>query len=220
MIYWTGPPQLIPPIPKIYCGIKDFLIAFAGSKSEAIKLLEKCTKSSKIDTSLIYEEIRQKRNVVKWSKIVWAPSNLPIHSFNMWLCLLGRLCTKDKLGYLHIDQTCSRCLDQLEELPHLFFQCKSSSEVWLCIRKWMKINRNLISIPSALNWFQRNRMENGRSWQSPLQSSGFGKRGIEEFLKDQTLISSIKVSVFNNLFSLYPWLVEANSSGSFVNFIS
>lgn len=98
MIYWTGPPQLIPPIPKIYCGIKDFLIAFAGSKSEAIKLLEKCTKSSKIDTSLIYEEIRQKRNVVSGVRL----SGLPQTSQYI-LLICGSVCWEDFVRRTNLD---------------------------------------------------------------------------------------------------------------------
>lgn len=63
----------------------------------AITLLEKCSKGCKLDNSRFYDELRSKRPVVvKWSNIIllgWSTSNLPKHFFNLWLCMLGKLCT-------------------------------------------------------------------------------------------------------------------------------
>ncbi|GJU99542.1 reverse transcriptase zinc-binding domain-containing protein [Tanacetum coccineum] len=75
-----------------------------------------------------------------WYKIVWFSRCTPKHSFILWLTILKRLSTQDKIIKWYPEKQVSRPL--CEECPdsheHLFFKCPYSMKIWNELKK--KIN--------------------------------------------------------------------------------
>ncbi|KAI5652779.1 hypothetical protein M9H77_29966 [Catharanthus roseus] len=64
-----------------------------------------------------------------WVKIVWNPTFPPKFSFIMWLTVLGRLPTMDRLKFLEVDRTCVLCIQNEETLSHLLFACPFTGDI-------------------------------------------------------------------------------------------
>lgn len=94
-------------------------------------LLER-TKSSKTNTGAIHNEIRADTARVPWFKTVWNPWGIPKHSFLMWLFVLNRCPTRDRLinWGLPTAPNCLLCNALAESRDHLFFQCPFAWSVW------------------------------------------------------------------------------------------
>ncbi|GJZ20771.1 RNA-directed DNA polymerase, eukaryota, reverse transcriptase zinc-binding domain protein [Tanacetum coccineum] len=70
---------------------------------------------------------------VQWWKVVWFSQNIPKHPFILWLAIQDRLSTQDKLqkwGIYAVNR---------KDLPHLFFKCEFSKDVWEKIKKFADI---------------------------------------------------------------------------------
>jgi hypothetical protein len=75
---------------------------------------------------------------------------MPRHNFILWLVVLGKLRTKDRLRFFQID-TSFVILGQMEEThSHLFFTCSWSACFWLQIKLWLRINRRMMTLTSAI----------------------------------------------------------------------
>ncbi|XP_030477945.2 uncharacterized protein LOC115694981 [Cannabis sativa] len=70
-----------------------------------------------------YLKLIAAENKEHWPSIVWSPLNFPKHSFVMWMAMLNRLKTKDRIAKYHpeIDKTCLFCSSEDETMEHLFF---------------------------------------------------------------------------------------------------
>uniref|UniRef100_A0A803PWX2 Reverse transcriptase domain-containing protein n=1 Tax=Cannabis sativa TaxID=3483 RepID=A0A803PWX2_CANSA len=70
-----------------------------------------------------------------WCKHVWDRLVIPKHKFILWLVLLDRLKTKDRVCRYdpQVDPTCLLCGKADESVQHLFFQCEYSSK---CLAEW------------------------------------------------------------------------------------
>jgi len=82
--------------------------------------------------------------------VVWESWCLPRHSFILWLALLKRLQTKDRLYFVDIDVSCVFCQDYEENHDHLFFACSWTSILWMKVKSWLKLNRGMTTINSAV----------------------------------------------------------------------
>lgn len=159
---WEWKPKAdTPPFLKAVVGVRDLLIEKTGSSVLAIQLLEKCYNGVQLDSCKLYDQLRVKRPVLKWCKMIWDSSIMPKHSFTLWLSLMEKMSTKDKLEHLHICQQCVLCNEILEDIPNLFFQCKFSKEVWQQIRDWLGMSKMLVGVHSSLNWFKRMKLTSG-----------------------------------------------------------
>ncbi|KAF3492859.1 hypothetical protein DY000_02054339 [Brassica cretica] len=91
---------------------------------------------SQYSTGAIYTYIQGPKPSVPWSAVVWCPMGIPRHSFLMWLVVLDRCPTKDRLlrwGLPGVNPICLLCNSQPESRDHLFFQCCYSETVWRTI---------------------------------------------------------------------------------------
>ncbi|KAM6544580.1 hypothetical protein CsatB_025316 [Cannabis sativa] len=69
-----------------------------------------------------YKAIQPIANKVDWDSIVWSRSNIPKHSFILWLSMLNRIKIKDRLQYKELENSkCLLCNIDDETVPHLFF---------------------------------------------------------------------------------------------------
>ncbi|GJY90847.1 RNA-directed DNA polymerase, eukaryota, reverse transcriptase zinc-binding domain protein [Tanacetum coccineum] len=75
-----------------------------------------------------------------WYKIVWFSQCTPKHSFILWLTILKRLSTQDKIikWYPGKQVSCPLCEECPDSHEHLFFKCPYSMKIWIELKK--KIN--------------------------------------------------------------------------------
>jgi len=97
-----------------------------------------------------YDFFRPVGSTVSWSQVVWEQWSLPKHNFILWLAVLGRLRTRDRLQFLPIDPTCAFCRCEEETHAHLFFSCNWTGCLWAKIKSWLRIGRRMLSLSSAL----------------------------------------------------------------------
>lgn len=88
--------------------------------------------SGKYKTSQVYWELKGEEAKVPWAKVVWTKRGIPKHSFLVWLVVLNRCPTRDRLlaWGLSVDSNCLLCNLEPESRDHLFFRCPFSMRVW------------------------------------------------------------------------------------------
>ena len=81
---------------------------------------------------LIEENTR--RPNVQWCKVVSERMTTPKHRIILWLTMLNRLRTREKLGNIGLvrDKSCLLCGDHEETVQHLFYECLYSQT---CLQK-------------------------------------------------------------------------------------
>lgn len=104
-----------------------------------------------------YDWFRPRGEKRLWHRFVWKEHVPPKYSFTTWQALKGRLPTRDRLGYLNIDQQCPLCLSGTESVDHLFFKCDKTRAVWREIKTWLGLRRIITTIPSAIKWIGKER---------------------------------------------------------------
>lgn len=138
-----------------------------------------------------------------------------------------RLSTKDRLGHLHIDQTCALCQRAPEDSNHLFFQCQFSWEVWTKILGWSGITRKLTCLSSTINWLKRCKQLTGWKGKGRVMAIActiyliWKERKSRVFertsVNPQTMIESIKVTVLRNLYMQFPWVMQLRAGSNHNN---
>ncbi|XP_024009588.1 uncharacterized protein LOC112084597 [Eutrema salsugineum] len=83
-------------------------------------------------TDRTWDQIRQARSLVPWSRVVWFRFNTPKCAFQVWIAILNRLPTGDRILSWNVNfhTSCVFCLHPLESRDHLFFDCPYTSHVW------------------------------------------------------------------------------------------
>ena len=81
-------------------------------------------------SSSTWEQVRNKKPDVFWSKGVWFTQGVPRFSFIVWLAVKNRLSTGDRMRVWGIQQGCVLCGESDETRDHLFFACLYSFTVW------------------------------------------------------------------------------------------
>ncbi|KAK6128250.1 hypothetical protein DH2020_038009 [Rehmannia glutinosa] len=164
--------------------------------------------------SKAYDFFRPRGNPKVWTTDIWRHYIPPKHSFILWLGIKGRLQTKDRLHYMDIDRNYALCGIVPETLDHLFFQCNMTKQVWLQIKKWLRITRAMSTIKSALKYMKKEARES--SWQSRAKKSALActvyhiwtarNRRLFEgtVVTSDDIIREIKTQVYKIMFSLYP----------------
>lgn len=87
-------------------------------------------------------------------RLIWKKYIPPKFSFILWLSLCGRLYTKNN-WLTEENKCCSLCKSSLETIDHLFFRCTFVHVVWLRIRRWIGITRDMNTIRSAAKWIKK-----------------------------------------------------------------
>jgi hypothetical protein len=98
----------------------------------------------------IYNYFRLSGPQVNWARVVWEQWSMPRHNFILWLAVLGKLRTKDRLRFFQIDTSCVLCGQMEESHSHLFFTCSWTACFWLQIKLWLRINRRMMTLTSAI----------------------------------------------------------------------
>jgi hypothetical protein len=111
------------PLWKSIFSLRDRLLNLCGGVAIVQQLLSNWHSDQSPFTANAYDFFRHKSDPVQWANVVWEQWSLPRHSFSLWLAMLGKLRTKDRLLFLSPDPICPLCQNADESHAHLFFNC-------------------------------------------------------------------------------------------------
>ncbi|KAJ8419423.1 hypothetical protein Cgig2_014910 [Carnegiea gigantea] len=78
---------------------------------------------------------------VNWTKLVWARTVIPRHSFIAWILINHRLPTRSRLSkFQHLSTTlCPLCNAVEEDENHLFLTCHYAQTLWTSLQQWWPV---------------------------------------------------------------------------------
>jgi hypothetical protein len=149
------------PLWKAIIYVKDLLLQRCGDSESSITLLSGWSTGAGLFLSHAYEFFRPVGSAVSWGRVVWEQWSLPKYSFILWLAVLGKLKTRDRLRFIPTDPNCLFCRQVEESHSHLFFACEWTCRLWARIKSWLRIGRTMQTLASAIRGFhsQRNNLE-------------------------------------------------------------
>lgn len=83
------------------------------------------------------------RTKVDWRRLVYNNQACPSSVFILWLAILGRLATKDRICRWNatVDLKCVLCHQENESIEHLLFKCSYSQQIWQPILEKLQFQR-------------------------------------------------------------------------------
>jgi hypothetical protein len=138
------------PLWKSFILLKDQLVGAYGGHSQVIDLMTDWERGGGGFTSNAYASLRPQGSAVPWEKTVWEQWSLPRCNFILWLAMLGKLRTRDRLRFIHTDTFCIFCMHEEESHEHLFFGFPWTSSLWNKTKDWLRINRRMTTLKSAV----------------------------------------------------------------------
>ncbi|KAM6563704.1 hypothetical protein CsatB_023702 [Cannabis sativa] len=82
--------------------------------------------------------------------------NISKHSFILWLSMLNRIKTKDRLQYMDLENSkCLLCNIEDEIVPHLFFECSFSLECLEKVKSWLNWGMAATTLERIIRWLRR-----------------------------------------------------------------
>ncbi|KAL0455479.1 UNVERIFIED_CONTAM: hypothetical protein Slati_0887100 [Sesamum latifolium] len=127
---------------------------------------------------------------VDWSSLLVGSLKISRHRFILWLAILGRLSTLDKLWLKHLGTDCVLCRAATPETHnHLFFSCSFASECLHEIRDVVSFHWPYSNWETAIRWASARWREKhvvNASYRALLARLFiiFGMKGIAEFSAD------------------------------------
>lgn len=165
----------------------------------------------------VYNAMREHEPRVDWGVVVWDKRNTPKHFFILWMAVLGKLSTYDRMFFLDVDTNCRLCRDNLETHEHLFFDCSFTKAIWETIRLRFGLPSNLTSIEQTTRWLSRNAKD--KSCASRARIFAFSatiyyvwharnaKALDGNSIPSEGIIRLILAHVFRLLYSIFPWML-------------
>ncbi|XP_071696401.1 uncharacterized protein [Rutidosis leptorrhynchoides] len=80
----------------------------------------------------VWKDFRTNNNKVAWSHVIWFKQFDPKMAFILWLAVLKRLNTQDRIQQWmpNVVLSCVLCNKERDSIDHLFFSCEYSLKVW------------------------------------------------------------------------------------------
>ncbi|KAI5682121.1 hypothetical protein M9H77_03349 [Catharanthus roseus] len=181
----------------------DIILQDEGTVGASIDRVLDCVTGDTFQTTTAYTYFTLARPKQSWAKIVWNPTFPPKFSFTIWLNVLGRLPTMDKLKFLEVYRTCNLCKQNEGTLSHLFFTCPFTGDKWMAVREWDGLRKRMTTMQSYLKWL--NRDYRGTSWTCNFKKLSFAatlyyvwecrnKVAFESYIPDWNyIVSKIKI---------------------------
>jgi hypothetical protein len=139
------------PLWKAITTVRDVISQHCGgSEVECVSLMRAWSNTAGPFLAHAYDFFRPVGSIVPWDRVVWEQWSLPKYSFILWLAVLGKLKTRDRLWFIPSDPSCAFCRCESETHAHLFFACSWTGRLWGRIKDWLRIDRRMMSINSAL----------------------------------------------------------------------
>jgi len=76
-----------------------------------------------------------------------------MYNFILWVAVMEKLRTRDRLRFLDIDPLCVFCRLYDEIHNHLFFKCPWTSLLWRMAKSWFWLHKSMSTINSAIHGF-------------------------------------------------------------------
>ncbi|XP_022003085.1 uncharacterized protein LOC110900505 [Helianthus annuus] len=109
-----------------------------------------------------WNNLRVRENKVAWVNMVWYGQCIPRHSFHLWLVIINKLKTQDRLAVWEagsetnlILMCCPLCKYGRDSRDHLFFQCSFSAKVWSIVIKKVDMGNVDGSWRSIMSWIDQ-----------------------------------------------------------------
>ncbi|KAM6547870.1 hypothetical protein CsatB_019546 [Cannabis sativa] len=95
-----------------------------------------------------------------WSKEAWSRLNIPKHSVIVWLAMLNRLKTQDRLLKfgMQVQGTCCLCEMEPETCKHLFFECSVAEQCLQVLKLWLNWFVQTSSLQQLLKWVGKSKL--------------------------------------------------------------
>jgi hypothetical protein len=130
--------------------LKNHLVELYGGHQLVIDSMAGWAQQEGGFTPNAYASLRHHGSAVHWDTIVWEQWALPRHSFTLWMAILGKLRTKDRLRFIRIDTLCVFCRQAEENHEHLFFGCNWTFSLWNMVKSWLQLSRRMSTLNSAM----------------------------------------------------------------------
>ncbi|XP_062104537.1 uncharacterized protein LOC133815748 [Humulus lupulus] len=93
----------------------------------------------------------------QWCSEVWSRLNIPKHSFILWMAMLDRLKTKQRLMRFQMvnNSVCLLCDVHDESIAHLFFDCHFSKRCLQQVKEKMRWAAQTETLSSLMRWISR-----------------------------------------------------------------
>jgi len=141
------------PIWKSIISLKDQLIAGCGGQHQAIVVMTTWSNEELPFTAQTYDFLCYIYDHVPWAKVVWETWSLPMYNFILWVAVMEKLRTRDRLRFLDIDPLRVFCRLYDETHNHLFFKCPWTSLLWRMAKSWLWLHKSMSTINSAIHGF-------------------------------------------------------------------
>jgi len=142
---------------KSIISLKDQLVVDYGGQHQAIALMTTWSSEKLPFTAQTHDFLRYKYDLVPWAKVVWETWYLLMYNFILWLAVMEKLRTHDRLRFLDIDPLCVLCRLDDETHNHLFFRCPWTSLLWRMAKSWLRLHRSMSTINSVIRGFLSSR---------------------------------------------------------------
>ncbi|KAL4273542.1 hypothetical protein GQ457_13G006980 [Hibiscus cannabinus] len=130
----------------------------------------------------IWNEILVVRPKVPWQKLVWYGLHVPKYSVILWMAILDRLPTLDRLRNmgLNVDASCILCTYGHESRNHLFAECVFSQQIWKVVLSLCMLNRDMLDWEGEERWLYTHLKGKSLSLLGAHTFIIFGRKGIKE----------------------------------------
>ncbi|XP_058768387.1 uncharacterized protein LOC131642117 [Vicia villosa] len=123
--------------------------------------------SQKYTTARMYRELRGPQLDVTWKHLIYYNYARPRARFTLWMALLNRLATKDRIARFGVNTNGECCwCKQVETLDHIFFECTTTGFVWSNVLTWLGYNRTPEYWSREKEWISDKTKKKG--WKSQL----------------------------------------------------
>ncbi|XP_024013050.1 uncharacterized protein LOC112087252 [Eutrema salsugineum] len=92
---------------------------------------------NRFSTKQTWEQLREPHPLVPWRRVVWFAHNTPKFAFQVWIAILNRLPTGERMLTWsdHLYTSCVFCLHPIECRDHLFFDCPYTAHIWTALAR-------------------------------------------------------------------------------------
>ncbi|XP_071740414.1 uncharacterized protein [Rutidosis leptorrhynchoides] len=129
--------------------IKPHIHYNSGVNNEDCVWITNEGKKVNYSTQQVWLDLRSNKSKVNWHHVVWFKLFDPKSAFILWLAILNRLNTQDRLEKWMTNQSfvCALCEKTKDSVNHLFFLCEYSIKIW----RNLKANLVFQGLPNCLN---------------------------------------------------------------------
>ena len=110
-------------------------------------------------SSKTWSIVRERQHIHSWHKMVWFKGHIPKHAFTMWVSVLDRLPTRNRLASwgMLTPISCCLCSSSDKSRDHIFAECDFTKELWRRMQaKLSGTTTTFDSWPQLLAWCSQN----------------------------------------------------------------